>query len=431
MGQKPVKTGGIIGNISGIELLDSRGYPTVGVELRLDSGELSHAMVPSGASTGRYEAFELRDHQQSRFHGRGVTKAIDWIEKEIKPKLIGRSIAEWQNLDQCLIAWDGTPQKTRLGANTLLAVSWAMARAHALWRQQSLANTLGSQTVLPVPLMNVINGGMHAENPLAVQEFMLVPHGFDQFHDALRSGVEIYHCLKARLKKQGLSTNVGDEGGFAPHMTSVEQACEILLQAIEDAGYDVGTQVSLALDVASSEFYQDSHYQYDGQALSRDAWVKQLITWQQSWPICSIEDGCSEDDWEGWKALTDAIGHDCQLVGDDLFVTQVDRLQRGIDCGVANSILIKPNQVGTLSETLHGIELAQANHYGVVISHRSGDTEDCGLADLAFATGAGQIKTGAPCRSERTAKYNRLLWLAYQYEEAAFFDGKIGVAHAS
>jgi enolase len=408
-----------ISGIEAIEVLDSRGMPTIQAKVILDTGTVGTAMVPSGASTGVHEAFELRDGDK-RFQGRGVLKAIGHIHTKIMPALIGKTMTDLTSLDQIMIALDGTAHRTTLGANAILAVSLAAAKAKAMHEGQDLYMTLANMThskpLMPVPYMNVLNGGVHADNALSIQEFMIVPHGFSSFAKALQAGVEIYHTLKGLLKREGLSTNVGDEGGFAPKLQSMDQACSLLVSAIKEAGYQVRTEVSLALDLASSEFYQDHHYRCDGVVYDGKAWVAYLARCAETWPILSMEDACAEDDWGTWQLLTERLGR-MQLVGDDLFVTQSARLARGIEQQVANTILIKPNQVGTLSETLDCIALAKKHGYRAMLSHRSGDTEDTTIADMAVGLAVGAIKTGAPCRSERVAKYNRLLEIAAMHPE--------------
>ena len=396
------------------EILDSRGLPTVECEVRLRGGALGRAAVPSGASTGRHEALELRDGNPRRWLGKGVDRAVRNLRTRIAPRLAGRLLPSQRVLDRLLIDLDGTPNKRRLGANAILAVSMAAARARAMAEGRPLSTSLrgGGGRLLPVPLMNVLNGGAHADNPLDLQEFMIVPHGARTFAEALRMGTEVYQHLKLLLREKGLSTAVGDEGGFAPRIRSNEQALRLLVRAIRRAGYVPGRQVSLALDVAASELYRGGRYVFrksGAPARTRRGMVALYRSWVDRFPIRSIEDGMAEDDWEGWAMLTQALGRRCQLVGDDLFVTNPERLRRGIREGVANAILIKLNQIGTVSETLRAIRIARRAGYGVVISHRSGETEDTFLAELAVAVDAGQVKTGAPCRSERTAKYNELL----------------------
>ena len=399
------------------EILDSRGFPTVAVEVILENGVRAEASVPSGASTGIHEALELRDNDLSRYNGKGVLKAVQNVNEIIAPQLIGLSVYEQTAIDQLMCRLDGTPNKSRLGANAILAVSLAVAKTAALSQNTPLYRYLGGPDahVLPVPMMNIINGGAHSDSPIAFQEFMIRPVGAESFSEGLRMGVEVFHALKKLLKARGLNTAVGDEGGFAPNLSSIEEALGLIMQAIDHAGYLPGKDITLALDCASSEFYKDGKYDYkifEGEAvrvLDRDgqlAYLKHLV---EKYPIDSIEDGMAEEDWVGWEFMTATLGKKCQLVGDDLFVTNVDYLSKGIRNGVANAILIKLNQIGTLTETLEAIAMAQRNGYKAIISHRSGETEDTFIADLAVAVNAGQIKTGSLSRSERTAKYNRLL----------------------
>ncbi len=407
------------------EVLDSRGNPTVEAEVELESGAVGRAMVPSGASTGKFEALELRDGGP-RYLGKGVLRAVTHIKDRIAPEVVGLDALDQAAVDRAMLALDGTPNKAGLGANAILAVSLATARAAAealgipLWRHLG-----GVQAaVLPVPLMNVINGGVHADNDLDVQEFMLVPLGFSRFSEALRAGVEVFHHLKRVLKARGYATNVGDEGGFAPALKGNEEALELLLEAIERAGYRPGKEVALALDAAASEFYQGGRYLFEGEERPAEELVERYGRWVERYPIVSLEDGLAEEDWEGWKLLTERLGKRIQLVGDDLFVTNPARLERGIQEGVANAILIKPNQIGTLTETLETIRLAHRAGYRAVISHRSGETEDPFIADLAVAVNAGQIKTGSASRSERIAKYNQLLRIEESLGEGARFPGR-------
>jgi enolase len=410
------------------EVLDSRGQPTVEVEVTLRSGVVGRATVPSGASTGAHEAVELRDGSK-RFLGKGVTRAVNHVNEKIAPRMRGKEARDQALVDQIMLDLDGSPNKSKLGANAILGVSLAVAHAQARAQGLSLYRYLGGvkASTLPVPMLNVLNGGAHADNNVDVQEFMIVPHGMKNFKDALRAAAEIFQTLKKVLHDSSLSTSVGDEGGFAPRVTSNAAAIELLLEAIAQAGYKVGTQVALALDVASSEFFEDGKYVFkksDGRARSADDMVRLYEDWVRQYPIISIEDGCAEDDWEGWKMLTQALGKEVQLVGDDLFVTNRVRLKRGIDSRVANSILVKVNQIGTLSETLATMALAKEAGYTTVMSHRSGETEDVTIADLAVATNAGQIKTGAPCRGERTAKYNQLLRIEEELGKRAVYAGK-------
>jgi enolase len=413
--------------VSALEVLDSRGNPTLEVEVALRDGAVARALVPSGASTGRHEAVELRDGDAARFNGKGVRRAVDNVADTIAPEIIGMDALDQVGLDQVLCALDGTPNKGRLGANAILGVSLAVARAAAESCGLDLYRYLGGveARVLPVPLLNVINGGVHAQTSVDFQEFMLAPIGFPTFAEALRAGAECFHALRAVLHDRGLSTGQGDEGGFAPSLTRNEEAIEVLLTAIERAGYRPGEQVALALDPATSELWKDGQYELPGEktTLSSSQLVDLWASWCDRYPIVSIEDGMAEDDWEGWSQLTERLGDRVQLVGDDLFVTNVQRLQRGIDAGVANSILIKVNQIGTLTETLDTMRMAATAGYSRVVSHRSGETEDTTVADLAVATGAGQIKTGAPSRSERVAKYNRLLRIENELGSSAVFAG--------
>ena len=416
-----------IEEISALEILDSRGNPTVEVTVLLSNGAAGRAAVPSGASTGTFEAVELRDKDKNRFQGKGVLKAIHNINDVIAKSLVHANAIEQTAIDQELIALDGTANKENLGANALLAVSLAVAKAAAASLGMPLFRYVGgvSAAVLPVPLMNILNGGKHAEDGVDFQEFMIAPLGATSFADSLRWGTEVYHCLKSVLHEKGLNTGVGDEGGFAPSLKSNEAALELIVSAIEKAGFKAGEQIALALDPASSEFFGKGKYNLtkEGRNLERAEMVDYYVKLVDSYPIVSIEDGVAEEDWEAWRLMTEKLGHRIQLVGDDLFVTNTQRLQRGIDDGVANSILIKPNQIGTLTETLDAITLAKENGYGCVMSHRSGETEDFTIADLAVGTNVGQIKTGAPCRSERTAKYNQLLRIERDLGSSAIFRG--------
>jgi enolase len=410
------------------EVLDSRGQPTVEVEVTLQNGSVGRATVPSGASTGAHEAVELRDGGK-RFVGKGVTRAVKNVNEKIAPRLRGKDAKDQEALDAVMIGLDSTPNKGKLGANAILGVSLAAAHAQARAQKLPLYRYLGGAQAktLPVPMLNVLNGGAHADNNVDIQEFMIVPHGMRSFKDALIAGAEIFQTLKKILHDRSLSTAVGDEGGFAPRLGSNAEAVELLLEAITQAGYKAGTQVALALDVASSEFYDGGKYVFkksDGRARDSAEMVRLYEDWVRQYPIISIEDGCAEDDWEGWKALTEAMAKNVQLVGDDLFVTNQVRLQRGIDSGVANSILVKVNQIGTLSETLATLGLAKQAGYTTIMSHRSGETEDVTIADLAVATNAGQIKTGAPCRGERTAKYNQLLRIEEELGKRAVYAGR-------
>ena len=413
--------------LSALEVLDSRGNPTVAVTAHTDKGS-GRAIVPSGASTGVHEAVELRDGDPNRYGGKGVTRAVGNVEGEIARRLKGFDISDQKRIDEALIELDGTPNKSRLGANAILGVSLAAAHAAAAVSGVPLYRHLGGEkaSVLPLPMANILNGGAHADTSVDLQEFMVCAVGATTFSEAMRATSEVYHALKNVLKAQGLATGVGDEGGFAPQLRSNEDALKLIIDAIGKAGYEAGKDVAIALDPASSEFYNAGRYDLKGEGRTLDAaaLVKLYGDWQRRYPIVSIEDGMAEDDWEGWKHLTDAIGDKVQLVGDDLFVTNVTRLKEGIDRGVANSILIKVNQVGTLTETLEAIELAREAGYSAVISHRSGETEDTTIADLVVATGTGQIKSGAPSRSERVAKYNRLLQIEAELGEAASYAGR-------
>ena len=418
----------VIDSILAREVLDSRGNPTVEAEVLLDGGAIGRAIVPSGASTGAYEAHELRDGGD-RYMGKGVLKAVKHIEERIAPALCGLSAIDQTNIDKAMIELDGTETKSNLGANAILAVSIASARSAANALGIPLYRYLGGplSSLLPVPLMNVINGGAHAANNLDFQEFMLVPHGANTFREALQMGTEVFHVLKGLLNDQGLSTAVGDEGGFAPNLPSNQVAGDLLLQAIEKAGFKAGDQVSLALDVASTEFFKDNIYTFGNGGYSSQEMVDELSKLVDNYPIISIEDGLAEDDWLGWQTLTKRLGSKVQLVGDDLFVTNTNRLQKGIDLEAANSILIKVNQIGSLTETLEAIELAKISGYTTVISHRSGETEDTTIADLCLATRSGQIKTGSLSRSERVAKYNQLLRIEDELGKQATYAGLVGL----
>ena len=415
-------------DIVGREVLDSRGNPTVECDVLLESGVMGRAAVPSGASTGSREAIELRDGDKSRYLGKGVLKAVEHINTEISEAVLGLDASEQAFLDRTLIDLDGTDNKGRLGANAMLAVSMAVARAAAEEAGLPLYRYLGGMNgmQLPVPMMNVINGGAHANNSLDLQEFMIVPVGAPSFREALRWGAEVFHALKTILHDKGISTAVGDEGGFAPSVENHEAAIKLILQAIEAAGYTPGEQIALALDCAASEFYKDGQYHLAGKGLtlSAAAWTDMLATWCDKYPIISIEDGMHEGDWEGWKILSDRLGRNVQLVGDDLFVTNTKILQEGIDKGIANSILIKINQIGTLTETFAAIEMAKRAGYTAVISHRSGETEDNTIADIAVGTNAGQIKTGSLSRSDRMSKYNQLLRIEEDLGEIAYYPGR-------
>jgi len=411
------------------EILDSRGNPTVEVDVILACGALGRAAVPSGASTGEHEAIELRDGDKKRYLGKGVTKAVENITKIISPALMGIDALDQITVDSIMIKLDGTETKSKLGANAILAVSLAAAKAAAIALDQPLFKYLGGPNakVLPVPMANVINGGAHSDAPIDFQEFMIMPHGFATFSEGLRAITEIFHALKAVLKKKGLSTAVGDEGGFAPKLDSAEAALDVISQAVADAGYKLGEQIFLALDVASSEFYNgDETYTFkksSGKKLTGDELVAFYVKLCKDYPIVSIEDGCAEGDWTTWKKLTEALGDKVQLVGDDLFVTNVKFLQKGIDTGTANSILVKVNQIGSLTETLDAVQLAQFNKYTAVLSHRSGETEDSTIADIAVATNCGQIKTGSLSRTDRTAKYNQLLRIEQLLGKNAVYAG--------
>ncbi|HEV7373107.1 MAG TPA: phosphopyruvate hydratase [Pyrinomonadaceae bacterium] len=419
----------LIEMITAREILDSRGNPTVEAEVTLIGGEMGRAAVPSGASTGEHEAVELRDGDKKRYGGKGVLKAVENINELIARELEGMDALDQVEIDEALIALDGTPTKSNLGANALLAVSLATARAAATYLEIPLYRYLGgpASRTLPVPLMNILNGGAHADNNVDFQEFMVVPVGATEFREALRMGAEIFHALKAVLKKKGYATGVGDEGGFAPNLKSNEEAIETILEAITQAGYNAGRDVMLALDPAASEFYNGKSYVFkksDKRKLSSDEMVAYWKSWAEKYPIISIEDGMAENDWDGWKTMTDEMGRSVQLVGDDLFVTNTAFLKKGIERGVANSILIKVNQIGTLTETLDCIELARTNNRTAIISHRSGETEDSFIADLAVATNAGQIKTGSLSRTDRIAKYNQLLRIEEDLRGTARYPGR-------
>jgi enolase len=419
----------LIENIHGRQILDSRGNPTVEVEVTLTDGSMGRAAVPSGASTGAHEAWELRDGDKAVYMGKGVTKAVDNINSTLAENLIGLNGLDQRGIDQAMIELDGTPNKKNLGANALLGVSLAVAKAAAVFTNQPLYRYLGGAGahILPAPMMNIVNGGQHADNSVDVQEFMVMPLGFSRFSDALRAGTEIFHNLKKVLNEKKLNTAVGDEGGFAPDLGSNQEALDLIMEAIKRAGYEAGKQIYIALDVAATEFYDEKSktYAIDGKKLSGDQMVDFLAAWVDKYPICSIEDGCSEDDWDTWKKLTDRVGKKVQLVGDDLFVTNTERLQRGIDAGIANSILIKVNQIGTLSETIDAIQLAHRNGYSSISSHRSGETEDSTIADLAVALSTGQIKTGSASRSDRMAKYNQLLRIEEELGEGGVYGGPL------
>jgi enolase len=409
------------------QILDSRGNPTVECDVTLSDGSQGTAAVPSGASTGAHEANELRDGDKSVYMGKGVLKAVENVNDILADELIGMDALDQVGLDQRMIDIDGTPNKSKLGANAILGVSLATARAAANYCDLPLFRYLGGSNarLLPAPMMNILNGGSHADNSVDIQEFMVMPLGFDSFSEALRCGCEIFHNLKKVLSDKKLSTSVGDEGGFAPNLGANAEAFDVILTAIEKAGYKPGEQVWFAMDCAATEFFDTKKgvYTIDGKQLDPVGMVDLLASWVDKFPICSIEDGCSEDDWDGWKLLSDKIGHKCQLVGDDLFVTNVTRLQRGIDEGIANSILIKVNQIGTLTETIDAITLAHDNGYTSISSHRSGETEDSTIADLAVALSTGQIKTGSASRSDRMAKYNQLLRIEEQLGDSALYGG--------
>ncbi len=415
-------------DITAREILDSRGNPTVEVDVTLDDGSFGRAAVPSGASTGAHEAVEKRDGDPARYNGKGVLKAVEAVNSEIYDALTGFEAEDQRRLDAAMIELDGTPNKSRLGANAILGVSLAVAKAAAQSTTLPLYKYVGgvSARVLPVPLMNIINGGMHADNPIDIQEFMIVPAGADSFAEALRMGAEIFHALKSSLKSAGHNTNVGDEGGFAPNLASAEEALSFIVKAGEKAGYRAGEDFWLALDAASTEFFKDGRYVLAGEGKTLDGagMVSYLANLADQFPILSIEDGCAEDDFEGWAQLTEALGDRVQLVGDDLFVTNPERLMKGIEDGLANSILIKVNQIGTLSETLDAVDLAHRSGYTSVMSHRSGETEDATIADLAVAANCGQIKTGSLARSDRLAKYNQLLRIEEALGDQGVFAGR-------
>lgn len=420
---------GKITNIEAIELLDSRGNPTIGAKVELDGNVTAIALVPSGASTGEKEAVELRDEDKKRYLGKGVLKAVNSVNTEIKQRLIGMRSDDQRAVDMAMIELDGTANKARLGANAVLAVSMACARASALEHQLPLYKYLGGANacVLPVPCMNIINGGRHADNTVDFQEFMIAPHNAPSFKEAIRMGIETFHTLKGIIKSRGYSTAVGDEGGFAPQLKTNEEAMELIMQAIEKAGYRPGEDISICLDPAASEMWEDGKYQFfksDKSKISSDELISLWQQWADKYPIVLLEDGLAENDWQGWNRLTKLLGSKIELVGDDIFCTNASILQKGIDAGVANSVLIKLNQIGSVTETLDTIQLAQKNNYYYFISHRSGETEDTTIADLTVATAAGHIKTGSGCRSERIAKYNRFLWIEQELGNQAVFAGK-------
>lgn len=422
----------ILRSLNALEILDSRGNPTVEVEAVLTSGAIGRASVPSGASTGTYEAAELRDGNAKRYMGKGVLNAVDHVKTIIAPALVNQVIASQKSLDHNLIELDGTSNKSRLGANALLAVSLAVAKALAANDHMPLYASLSQQfhqpLSMPVPMMNILNGGAHADNNVDIQEFMVLPIGANSFSEALQMGTEVFHTLKTILKSKGLSTAVGDEGGFAPNLRSNVEALEVILQAIEKAGLHIGKDVALGLDIASSELYKDGFYCLDSEnkRFTANEWVEYLASWVSQYPIITIEDAMAENDWAGWIELTQRLGNVVQLVGDDLFVTNPSLLAKGIEKKAANAILVKLNQIGTLTETQEAINLALKNNYSVVVSHRSGETEDTTIADLAVACGGGQIKTGAPCRTDRTAKYNQLL----RIEQASSYISHTRIAYA-
>ncbi|MCP4652212.1 MAG: phosphopyruvate hydratase [Candidatus Omnitrophica bacterium] len=415
-----------IKEIKAREVLDSRGNPTIEVDVILSNGVMGRAIVPSGASTGEHEAIELRDGDKKRFLGKGVRKAVANVTKKIAPKIKGKD-ADFRKIDKVLLQLDGTDNKSKLGANAILGVSMAIAKAAAASKKESLYKYLGKAkgNLLPVPLMNILNGGVHADNNLDIQEFMIAPIGFSTFSRALQAAVEVFHSLKSILKKKGLSTSVGDEGGFAPNLEKNEEAFKLIMQAIQKAGYVPGKQIALAIDSAASSFYCDGKYSFDGKKVDAKHMVNFYTAMAKKYPIISIEDGLYEDDWNGWSYLTEKLGKRLQLVGDDLFVTNTKRLQRGIDEKIANSILIKVNQIGSLSETLDAINLATKNKYTSVISHRSGETEDVTIAQIAVGSACGQIKTGSLSRTDRVAKYNELLRIEEELGAKARYAGKI------
>jgi enolase len=421
----------LIEGIYSRQIFDSRGNPTIEVDVVTESGAFGRAAVPSGASTGTHEAVELRDGDKKKYQGKGVLKAVENVNSKIASEVVGLSIFDQNLIDKVMIELDGTPNKGKLGANAILGTSLAVAKAAAMEAGQSLYRYIGgvNANTLPVPMMNILNGGSHADNSIDFQEFMVMPVKADTFSESLRMGTEVFHTLKKVLHEKGFSTNVGDEGGFAPNIKSNEEAIEIVLKAIEKAGFKPGVDIFIAMDAASSEFYDAKTKSYifkksDGKKLKSEEMVEYWAKWAKKYPIISIEDGMAEEDWTGWKGLTDKIGNKVQLVGDDLFVTNVDFLQKGIDMGVANSILVKVNQIGTLTETINAVNLAKRNSYKTIISHRSGETEDSTIADLAVALNTGQIKTGSASRSDRMAKYNQLIRIEEELGETAYFPGK-------
>ncbi len=420
-----------IASIHARQILDSRGNPTVEVDVLTEEGILGRAAVPSGASTGVHEAAELRDNDKKKYAGKGVLKAVKNVNETIAPNLLGMDIADQTGIDQLMIDLDGTPNKSKLGANAILAVSMAAAKAAADESGLPLYRYIGGTNakIMPVPMMNILNGGAHADNKIDFQEFMIVPVGASSFSEGLRWGVEIFHVLKTVLKKKGFSTNVGDEGGFAPNIQSNEEAIETVLEAISAAGYKTGSQIVIAMDAANSELWDAKKKKYvfhksDGKIMSSEELVNYWANWVKQYPLASIEDGMAEDDWEGWKMLTEAVGKKTQLVGDDLFVTNVDRLKTGIDKSIANGLLVKVNQIGTITETINAVTMAQHAGYNTIMSHRSGETEDTTIADLAVALNCGQIKTGSASRTDRIAKYNQLIRIEEQLGDAAFYPGK-------
>ena len=415
--------------VHGREILDSRGNPTVEVEVWLENGMMGRAAVPSGASTGKYEALELRDGDKDRYLGKGVTKAVDNINGVIAEELLGWDVIDQPGIDELLIEMDGTDDKSKLGANAILGVSLASAKAASAYLNIPLYRYVGgiSARVLPVPMMNILNGGMHADNNLDIQEFMIMPLGAESFGESLRMGAEVFHNLKKILHDRKLATSVGDEGGFAPNLESNEAALKVIIEAVEKAGYKPGDEVAIALDAAASSFYKDGRYVLEGEggaSLTADEMIAKYADWASRYPIVSLEDGLDEDDWEGWTAMTKKLGNRLQIVGDDLFVTNTTRLEKGIELGSANAILIKVNQIGSLTETLQAIEMAHLSGFNAVMSHRSGETEDTTIADLAVATRTGQIKTGSLSRSDRVAKYNQLLRIEEELGDLAIFPGK-------
>jgi|TARA_B110000263_G_scaffold162396_1_gene141298 enolase len=426
-----LKTMSSISKIHARQIIDSRGNPTIEADVFTNNGIFGRAAVPSGASTGKHEAFELRDNNKSIYLGKGVLHAVSNVNNEINNELSGLSIYDQGNIDNILISLDGTDNKSRLGANAMLAVSLACAKAAALAKNQDLYEYLGIDTSyeMPIPMMNILNGGSHADNKIDFQEFMVMPIGAKSFSEALQMGTEVFHFLKNELLSKGYSTNVGDEGGFAPNLSSNEEAIEIVLKAIESAGYRPGEDIYIAIDAAASEFYNEDEkvyhfHQSSGEKLNSNEMVNYWVDWVSKYPIISIEDGLDEDDWDAWKLMTDKLGDRIQLVGDDLFVTNIKRLSKGINNGIANSILIKVNQIGTLTETINAVRMAQQNSFTSVMSHRSGETEDTTIADLAVALKTGQIKTGSASRSDRVAKYNQLLRIEESLGERALFTGK-------